>query len=73
MKAKAGVNSRKKAALKRLIEQLAKGQKPAKIDGKTVNTHFVLLTDKDKTRIQREIDVLKEKLKGQLTEQEVTR
>lgn len=68
MKAKAGVNLRKKAALKRLIEQLAKGQKPAKIDGKTVNNKFVLLTDRDRTRITGEIEILKEKLKGQLSE-----
>ena len=70
MKAKAGVNLRKKAALKRLIEQLAKGTKPAKVDGKTVNTRFVLLTDGDKERIRREIDILKNHLKGQLTEED---
>lgn len=69
MKAKAGVISRKKAALKRLIEQLAKGCKPAKDDaGKTMSDYFVLLTEKDRTRIQREIDSLREKLKGHLTE-----
>ena len=50
------INKRRKAVLKRLEEQLKKGTKPLK-------ELQIPLTDKDKTRINNEIDTLKLKIK----------
>jgi hypothetical protein len=68
-----GVTFRKEGALKRLEAQLAKGTKPAKTgDGAIINLAFsenlsmVPLTDSDRKRIEKEISVLRSKLKLQI-------
>ena len=48
---------RQQSALARLQQQLQVGTKPEKIDGKTTGKQ-VPLTDKDKVRIEREIETL---------------
>lgn len=48
---------RLKSALERLQEQLAKGVKPEKLDGKTTN-NMVSLDERDKFRIKNEIVAL---------------
>jgi len=51
------VERRRKNAKIVLEEQLVRGTKPEKVDGKTTSK-MVTLTDKDKTRINKEIDIL---------------
>ena len=48
---------RQQSALARLQQQLQVGTKPEKIEGKTTGNQ-VPLTDKDKVRIEREIESL---------------
>ena len=57
MKGTTGIRLRREGARKALEAQLVRGTKPEKINGKT-NSKMVALTDGDKTRIKREIDVL---------------
>jgi len=49
--------ARRESARKLLEEQLKRGSKPEKIDGRTTN-NLIPLTDADKTRIKRELEVL---------------
>jgi len=57
MKGTTGIRIRRDFAKKALEAQLVRGTKPEKINGKTTSK-MVSLTDGDKTRIKREIDVL---------------
>jgi len=57
MKGTTGIRIRRDGAKKALEAQLVRGTKPEKINGKTTSK-MVALTDGDKTRIKREIDVL---------------
>ena len=52
---------RREGALARLEAQLKSGKKPEKNDGKETSKK-VELTDKDKTRINKEITILKERV-----------
>lgn len=54
-------NGARISALNLLEKQLKNGTKPAKIDGKTTNTQ-IPLTEKDISRIKKEIDILKSKI-----------
>lgn len=54
MKGTTGIKMRRENAKKRLEEQLSRGTKPEKLDGKTTSK-MVALTDADKARINREI------------------
>lgn len=58
---KAAQKQRRIGALERLREELAKGQKPSKIDGKTDHILFVLLSDTDRKRIEKDITLLEER------------
>jgi hypothetical protein len=49
--------SRRERARKMLEEQLKRGTKPEKIDGKTT-TNMIPLTPADITRIKREIEII---------------
>jgi hypothetical protein len=60
MKGTTGIRMRRESAKAMLEAQLKRGTKPEKINGKTT-TNMVALTDADKKRIQREIDVLNNK------------
>jgi len=60
MRGRQGINSRRDGALKQLKEQLAGGQKPEKIGGKTTN-NMIPHTDGDKKRINGEITILEKK------------
>lgn len=53
--------ARRQGALKRLENQLLTGFKPVKNEDSTMGT--TALTDHDKKRIQKEIEVLKESIK----------
>ena len=57
MKGTTGIKMRRESAKKMLEEQLKRGTKPEKINGKTIS-NMVALTDTDKKRIQREIETL---------------
>jgi hypothetical protein len=57
MKGTTGIRIRRDGARKALEAQLVRGTKPEKINGKTTSK-MVALTDGDKTRIKREIEVL---------------
>ena len=61
MRGKSGNRLRRNSALQLLEEQLKRGNKPQKVDGKTTTT-MELLTEIDKKRINKEIDNLKKKL-----------
>jgi len=63
MKGTTGIKSRRERALKMLQEQLKRGTKPEKFGGKTTS-NMVSLTDKDKTRINKEIENLSPLKKG---------
>ena len=58
---KAAQKQRRIGALERLRDQLKSGQKPAKIDGKEDRTKFVLLSDTDRKRIEKDIALLEER------------
>ena len=60
MKGTTGIRMRREGAKAMLEAQLKRGTKPEKINGKTT-TNMVALTDGDKKRIQREIDILNNK------------
>lgn len=60
MKGTTGIKMRREAARLVLETQLKRGTKPEKINGKT-STKMVALTDVDKKRIEKEIDVLNNK------------
>lgn len=60
MRGKSGNRLRRNSALQLLEEQLKKGSKPEKVEGKT--TTRIPLTEKDTKRINNEIDNLKKKL-----------
>jgi len=49
--------ARRESARKLLEEQLKRGTKPEKIDGKTTDV-MIPLTDADRTRIKRELEIL---------------
>lgn len=57
MKGTTGIKSRQDRAKKMLEEQLKRGTKPEKVNGKTTS-HMVSLTPGDISRIKKEIDVL---------------
>jgi hypothetical protein len=57
MKGTTGIRIRRESAKQRLEAQLKTGTKPEEINGKTTSK-MVALTDGDKTRIKREIEVL---------------
>lgn len=57
MKGTSGIKSRQDRAKKMLEEQLKRGTKPEKINGKTTS-HMVSLTSGDIARIKNEIDNL---------------
>lgn len=57
MKGTIGIKSRQERAKKMLGEQLHRGTKPEKANGKTTS-HMVSLTPGDIARIRKEIDVL---------------
>lgn len=54
MKGTTGIRSRRERAYKMLEEQLKRGTKPEKINGKTTS-NMVPLTERDKTRIAKEM------------------
>lgn len=54
------ITIRRQSSLKRLQEQLNKNEKPEKV-GKKTTTNFIFLTTKDKERIEKEIEVLKQR------------
>jgi len=57
MKGTTGIKLRRNSAKTMLEAQLKRGTKPEKVNGKTTN-NIVQLTDGDKKRIQREIEIL---------------
>ena len=57
MKGTTGIKMRREGAKKVLEAQLVRGSKPEKINGKTT-TNLIPLTDSDKSRIKREIEIL---------------
>ena len=57
MKGTTGIRHRREGARKSLEEQLQRGTKPEKINGKTTK-NVIPLTEGDITRINREIEVL---------------
>lgn len=61
MKGKSGHRVRRHSALELLTEQLKRGQKSEKVNGKTTNK-MIPHTEKDKKRIEREIESLKKKI-----------
>ena len=61
MKGKTGRKVRRTSALKLLEAQLKSGVKPEKINGKTT-TNMIPLTDIDRRRIDKNIEVLKSRL-----------
>ena len=54
-------NSQRIAALSLLETQLSAGTKPAKVDGRTTKD-MIPLTDSDKSRIKKEIDILRSRI-----------
>ena len=54
------MKDRRKSALDRLTKQLEVGVKPEKVNGKTTNNQ-ISLTDKDRKRIEKEIEILSNK------------
>ncbi len=54
-------NRSRTSALRLLEKQLASGVKPLRVDGKTTK-ETTELTDKDKSRIQKEIEILKSRV-----------
>ena len=61
MKGRTGNKKRQRSALALRVEQLKSGRKPEKIDGRTTNKQ-IELTDSDKNRIKKEIEVLEKRL-----------
>jgi hypothetical protein len=57
----ADISNRRKNVVSRLQAQLQKGTKPLKVDGKTV-PGTTQLSDKDRQRIEKEIENLSKKL-----------
>jgi hypothetical protein len=57
------LTKRRLSALELLSNQLKKGTKPEKIEGKTT-LNQIPLSEKDTTRISKQIEVLKERTKG---------
>jgi len=57
MKGTTGIKMRRASALNRLEEQLKRGTKPEKINGKTTAT-MISLTDGDRKRIAKELESL---------------
>jgi hypothetical protein len=55
MKGALGIRTRRASAKNLLEEQLTRGTKPEKINGKTTS-NMIPLTEKDKSRISREIE-----------------
>jgi hypothetical protein len=60
MKGTTGIRMRRESAKRLLEEQLKRGTKPEKINGKTTSK-LIALTDADKKRIQQEIDNINNK------------
>ena len=58
MKGTTGIKMRRNGAFKMLEEQMTRGTKPEKINGKTTDK-MVPLTDFDKKRIEKEMIILK--------------
>jgi len=61
MKGKFGKKVRRRSALVLLEEQLKRGSKPEKVDGKTT-TKMIALTDADKKRIENQIEILNKRV-----------
>jgi len=61
MKGKQGKKRRQRSALEIRQAQLEKGMKFEKIDGRTTNKQ-IPLTDGDRTRMKKEIEVLEKRL-----------
>ena len=61
MKGKQGKKRRQRSALEQREAQLKSGTKPEKVDGRTTNKQ-IELTDSDRTRIKKEIEVLQKKV-----------
>ena len=61
MKGRIGKKRRQVSALEQREAQLKKGTKPEKINGRTTNKQ-IPLTDTDKTRIKKEIEVLEKRI-----------
>ena len=57
MKGTTGIKMRRQRAYKMLEEQLARGTKPEKVNGKTT-VKMISLTEGDKKRIQKEMEIL---------------
>ena len=53
----AKIRARRETAKKSLEEQLKRGTKPEKVNGKTT-TKMINLTDSDRTRINRELEAI---------------
>lgn len=56
-----GKRIRREGALERLVGQLKSNEKPEKINGKETGKK-IKLTDKDKSRIEKEINILKNRV-----------
>ena len=61
MRGKSGNRLRRNSALTLFEEQLNRGTKPEKVEGKTT-AKMIPLTDGDKNRINKEIEILNKKL-----------
>jgi hypothetical protein len=57
MKGATGIKSRRDRAKKMLEAQLLRGTKPEKVNGKTI-ANMISLTEFDKKRINKEIEIL---------------
>jgi hypothetical protein len=57
----ADISNRRKNTVDRLRSQLAKGTKPLKVEGRTTSS-TTQLSDKDRQRIEKEIENLSKKL-----------
>jgi len=60
MKGKQGIKLRRRSALALFEEQLKRGTKPEKVNGKTT-TKMIQLTEADKKRITNEVEILTKK------------
>lgn len=61
MKGKLGHKLRRRSALALFEEQLKRGTKPEKVDGKTT-TKMIPLTEADRKRINNEIEILNKRI-----------
>lgn len=61
MRGRAGIKKRQRSALEIIKAQLEKGTKPEKVEGRTTNKQ-IELSDGNKTRMKKEIEVLEKRL-----------